>query len=404
MAKGLGLIGNYSGKVGNTIGYVLRNSKNKQTQGIRVYQPVVRNPQSTLQMQQRIKIAAVSNIYRQFKEVIRRSMENQEYGDASRRAWLRQALGSQFSAGPWLLKGTTTAYPIPDINMSVGSLPDLNVQVTTTADAVGLELNRESATSGATVTTVGQLSEMLIFEGNVMEGDQVTILAGLVNATGVYWGPVRAFYVSTASSTPISTLGLSVPELQPGASSETAEIFVGTNTSSGYANVVCLITSRDGDGQHLRNTARFVFAPNALALEVYNSLYKPTAIESYRTQESKTEDWQVTRSAAGGDTLTVQTLAGDSVVLVSLTQAGGYLQGVADDGAQYYIYGNYANSSAFENYISSLNSRTTTAPSGVTNANTVGITYGTTAAAQSANLVSFADWFVRQGGSVGVVI
>lgn len=400
MAKGLGLIGNYSGKVGNTIGYVLRNSKNKQTQGIRVYQPVVRNPQSTLQMQQRIKIAAVSNIYRQFKDVIRRSMENQEYGDASRRAWLRQALGSQFSAGPWLLKGTTTAYPIPDINMSVGSLPDINVQLDLGSTQIGWEVNRASSTGVLDVTTVGALSQLLIYEGNVVEGDQVTILAGSVTANGVAWGPVRAFYVSTASSTPLSSLGLGFPAFADGDTFVTGDVYVGNSTAGEFANVVCLITSRDGDGQHLRNTARFVFASDALALLEYSPAYRATAIESYRTQESKTEDWQVTRAAGGGTNVTVQTLGGSSVVLTSLQQVGGYLMAVADDGSQYYIFGNNDRLNSFHSYLTSYSTRSTTAPSGASNANTIGITYGANAEQKDANFATFTTWFVREGGSI----
>lgn len=405
MAKGLGIIGNYTGKVGNTVGYFVRNSKNKQTQGIRIYQPVVRNPQSTLQMQQRIKITAVSNLYRQFKAVLRRSMENQEYGDASRRAWLKQALGSQFSAGPWLLKGSTQAFPIPGVNMSVGSLPDINYQLTPGDYYVGWEINRADTTADANVTTVGDLSKYLIFEGNVQEGDQVTILAGYASAAGVKWGPVRSFYVSTASSTPLENLGLAFSSFTEGEGSTQGDIYVNLLTEASlFANVVCLITGRDGaDEQHLRNTAQFVLGRDAQALVVYNGQYKSTAIESYRKQASSTEDWQVTRSAGADDTITMRTRGGDSVVIVSLTQAGSYLQAVADDGAQYFIFGTNTRVNSYNKYINSLSTNTETAPSGATNANTIGTNYGSTTAEQDATAAEFANWFVRQGGSIGAV-
>lgn len=400
MAKGLGIIGNYSGKVGNTVGYFVRNSKNKQTQGIRVYQPVVRNPQSTLQMEQRVKMAAVSNMYRQFRDVLRRSMENVEYGDASRRAWLKQALGSQFSSGPWLLKGTTQAYPIPNVNMSVGSLPDINYQLEPAVESVSLEINRSSSeTDEVYVGTVGTLSRYLIFEGNVQAGDQVTILAGHASSSSMRWFPVSSFYVSEASTTPLSSVGLVGGSFSEDSTSTTIPFSVGSQA----ANVVCLITSRDGDsGQHLRNSAQFVFANAVLAYDIYSGLFRADAIESYRTSSSSTEDWQVTRSATA-DTITMLTLGGNSVVLVSVSQSGNYLMAVADDGALYYIKGTNTRANSYSKYINSLTSYTATAPTGATNSNTIGNNYGTTFDEQDATARAFADWFVRQGGSVSAI-
>ena len=72
MAKGIGLIGNFKGKVGNTVGYKLTASNNGQTQGIRVYQPIVKNPKSAGQAEQRAKLLAVNATYRALKKVIDR--------------------------------------------------------------------------------------------------------------------------------------------------------------------------------------------------------------------------------------------------------------------------------------------------------------------------------------------
>lgn len=403
MAKGLGLIGNYSGKVGNTIGYVLSNSNNKQTQGIRIYQPVVRNPQTALQMSQRIKTAAVSNLYRQFRDVVRRSIEGQEYGDASRRAWLRRALGSEFNAGPWVVKGTTQAWPIPSVPMSVGSLPDLNVQVMPQANNVTLEINRGTSTAIAAVTTVGELSQYLLFERNVEEGDQITILACRHDGARAVFAPVHSFYVDPAAITPLVDVGISAGNFAV-ESSSTALNFVLPN--GGHAEAVCLIVSRDGsDGRHLRSTASWVFSTSFGALSVYNGLTKPDAIASYINQSSTTEDWQVTRSGGGSaGSIDVRSRAGVNVRLVSLTSGGNVLQAVADDGAQYFILNNYSRSNNYNKYVVSATAISDTAPAGATSANTIQVYTDGLLGDEDEQAVAFADWFVRNGGSAAVIL
>ena len=54
MAKAQGIIGNFKGKVGNMVGYQLTDSNNKQTQGIRIYQPNVKNPKTSAQAEQQM--------------------------------------------------------------------------------------------------------------------------------------------------------------------------------------------------------------------------------------------------------------------------------------------------------------------------------------------------------------
>ena len=92
MAKGIGLIGNFRGKVGNMVGYNLKDSNNKQTQGVRVYQPVVKNPKTYGQAEQRAKLAPINATYRALKAIIDRGQEGKAYGNKSRLAWLSAAM------------------------------------------------------------------------------------------------------------------------------------------------------------------------------------------------------------------------------------------------------------------------------------------------------------------------
>ena len=81
MAKGIGLIGNFRGKVGNMVGYNLKDSNNKQTQGVRVYQPVVKNPKTYAQAEQRAKLSPINATYRALKPIIDRGQESKAYGN-----------------------------------------------------------------------------------------------------------------------------------------------------------------------------------------------------------------------------------------------------------------------------------------------------------------------------------
>ena len=86
MAKGIGLIGNFRGKVGNMVGYNLKDSNNKQTQGVRVYQPCSKEPKTYGQAQQRAKLAPVNVTYRALKGIIDRGSRSQAHNNKSRMA------------------------------------------------------------------------------------------------------------------------------------------------------------------------------------------------------------------------------------------------------------------------------------------------------------------------------
>lgn len=389
MAKGIGLIGNISGKLGNSVGYVIKNAASKQTQGFRVYQPRVTNPQSEAQMAQRIKMSAVTNLYRQWREVIRRSMEGKKYGDESRRAWLRMALGAQFDEGPWLAKGVVSPFPILGVPMSVGSLPAL--PFSQSGDKLLLVIPAPNNLAEGVYNTVGELSTFLISSGLAMAGDQITILrANLGNAVSSF--TASSFYVSTADATDVTTFGLAPMVFEDG---DTSVRFTTVN------NAACIILSRDGgDDVHLRSTSYWVLSQDAAALEVYTPLGKQMAIASYIKASEANNDWPVTRSAgtSGGGTYSTTTRGGASVTLVGTKIDDGYVKGVASDGTAYYLYIGNSKVTSYGQYVQSYTSATATAPSNATSTNTVFFPVD-----GSISLVSSAsDWFVANGGSSSV--
>lgn len=178
MGKGLGLIGNFRGKVGNVIGYQLKNSKNKVTQGIRAWQPYVKNPQTMPQVTQRAKIQNVNNIYRALEAIISRGFENIEYGAKSRNEFLKLALRRE--GGPYTVKGSKV--PVPgNYTIAVGSLVPTTVSgiEKPSGSVVGFLTNDLSlGDAAAAPANVGEWASLLIKNNSDIEnGDQLTFIA-----------------------------------------------------------------------------------------------------------------------------------------------------------------------------------------------------------------------------------
>lgn len=271
MAKALGLIGNFKGKLGNTVGYSLKDSNNKQTQGVRVYQPVVRNPKTAAQAEQRCKLAPINATYRALKMVIDRGQEGKAYGNKSRLAWLKDALKA--FDGPYFVKGAVCNFPCM-VALTKGSLP-INFDFDTAETHIIIE------TAGITVaetTTIGALSTKLR-NGfpELQEGDQITFVQ--VNSTErgmvTYIDSIVIDSASTAVIPSFITVG-----------DGSITLYDDTPQATGAA----VIVSREGEnGAHLRNNASLVAMPGD-ADAPDSPAAKQAAIESYMSQGANT-DW-----------------------------------------------------------------------------------------------------------------
>lgn len=271
MAKALGLIGNFKGKLGNTVGYSLKDSNNKQTQGVRVYQPVVRNPKTAAQAEQRAKLAPINEIYRCIKMVIDRGQEGQAYGNKSRLAWLKDALKAY--NGNWTVKGTSN-HQATNIPITKGSLA---CDILPASNAPHFVVNLEGCSTEDT-TTLGLLSTCFLNNfPTLKDGDQITFVMIENAGTGIS-SLIDSIVLDSTSSAAIPSFmrveGASI------------NIFFNHNNGTNAAVVV----SREGNnGAHLRNTASL----NKMSL--YDGSYdkdaaKQAAIESYMSQGANT-DW-----------------------------------------------------------------------------------------------------------------
>lgn len=270
MAKGLGIIGNFKGKVGNIVGYNLKDSNNKQTQGLRAYQPVVRNPKTFRQAEQRAKMAPINATYRALKGIIDRGQEGVAYGNKSRLRFLSEAM-KQFD-GPWFEKGEAVTLPIKT-NITRGSLTPI-VVTGCNAGILSVKLDMGNVTQ---IATVGALSTALLANNSFLkEGDQLTFVSGSKNGTDVL-----SIVLNTTDSTAVTAFQGDVESLnvQVGAIAD-------INTEFG-----AVILSREGDsGQHLRSTTALTLSTAAAADTHYTSTAKDAAIESYMAANGNT-DW-----------------------------------------------------------------------------------------------------------------
>lgn len=274
MAKGTGLIGNFKGKVGNMVGYNLKDSNNKQTQGIRVYQPVVRNPKSYAQAQQRCIMKPINDFYRALKPVISRGQEGKAYGNASRLAWLKNVM-KDFN-GPWLVKGDNTLLPI-ECNLTNGQL--LTPGYYMGDEKISLNINNLQA--GTSIATIGALSTILLTDSaHFKSGDQVTITVMGASEAGSMVD-IKSFVIDTADSTPVSNITAVAGAIEFGA----AFFNVGVTVAG------AIIVSREGaNGEHLRTTSSFEVLADWKEVKPYDDAAKAAAIASYMTAGANT-DW-----------------------------------------------------------------------------------------------------------------
>lgn len=270
MGKGLGIIGNFKGKVGNIVGYNLKDSNNKQTQGLRAYQPVVRNPKTAAQAEQRAKMAPINATYRALKGIIDRGQEGVAYGNKSRLRFLSEAM-TQF-IGPWFEKGEAVTLPIKT-NITKGSLPTITV-LTIGEDVVSFNLTGESTVVYA---TIGALSTDLLNNNSFLKaGDQLTFVHGSANGVDI-----KSIVLDANDTTSASIFACVDTHL-------TIELGDNIESNSEFA---CVILSREGDnGQHLRSTTALTLSTAAAADTHYTSTAKDAAIESYMAANANT-DW-----------------------------------------------------------------------------------------------------------------
>ena len=271
MAKGIGLIGNFKGKVGNMVGYKLIDSNTGNSQGIRVYQPIVRNPKTSAQAEQRAKLAPINVTYRALKMVIDRGNEGLPYGNKSRLAWLKQAFKAE--GMPWFVKGANPDFPVVCL-LTKGSLVGVNYFISGSA----LKIEANGLTDETDVTTIGKLSTALLGAiPSLRAGDQITFVT-LQPVYGQLSSKVFSFVLNTEDATSQTLIKV-----------ESNSVFMDAFDEAGFGAV---IVSREGaNGEHLRSTTTLLATSSATDVAPYDADSKAAAIASYQNASGANADW-----------------------------------------------------------------------------------------------------------------
>ena len=271
MGKSVGFIGNFKGKLGNTVGYKVSQSNSGTNQGVRVYQPNIKNPKSAAQAEQRAKYAPIFATYRALKSIIDRGNESKPYGNASRIAWLKKAFRA--TEMPWYPKGALIDYPV-GCQLTHGRLRQIPFSIGTDA----FTIYATSSTQGQSLRTVGAVSQVLLDSFPFLkEGDQVTFVSSLVPDTSLGFNVMSIIIDDTD------------PVMIEGFSALDGYIMLQQDDSiiSG-----AIIVSREGaNGEHLRSTSSLYIDSNQLAEYPYRTQDKQAAIESYMATGTTDADW-----------------------------------------------------------------------------------------------------------------
>lgn len=271
MAKGIGLIGNFRGKVGNMVGYNLKDSNNKQTQGVRVYQPVVKNPKTYAQAEQRAKLSPINATYRALKPIIDRGQESKAYGNKSRLAWLKNAIKNY--NGMWYGKGAVVEHVVL-VELTHGTLaPVLNF--TTGTGTVALSVS--NFTPGAT-PTIGDVSTAILAAYPALKnGDQITFVA---------CGPVQGLASAEFDSIVLDTESTVALGGHFSASTNRVEF---SPTQVDCAAIAVMYSRQGANGEHLRSSVTLKAKSDYPSDDDWDAA-KESAIKSYMAG-GNTSDW-----------------------------------------------------------------------------------------------------------------
>ena len=322
MAKGAILVGTFSGKLGNIVGYSLKNSSNKVTQATRAYVADVSNPQTELQAIQRLKMSPAVNFYRQLGRILNNAWQGTKYGTRSRQMFMKLAL-TQSTGIPFIVKNDKKFYP-GEYPVSIGSIPSKNV---TGFDGVSLVTDIRCTIDPYDNATFGDFSQELVNSNfGIKDGDKLTFISVFQSAGGEFL-PVFSYIILDVNSTvsfeevvEASNLGESGVEL--------SFLNVGFNGFDNL-NVVAgaVIVSRlDENGKWLRSNSTMKCSTTYLANQMGSAAYA-AALASYMSSSEISSDWYLNYgisgdgtsggSASGGESSNVQVTSISNITLNS---------------------------------------------------------------------------------------
>lgn len=292
MAKGNFILGTVAGKIGDVVAYKVKNSNNKQVQGLRRYQAKVANPQTAKQMGQRWKLSVLQNFFRGLQTLLDHSWQGIAYGDPSRRHFMKLTMQKDFEGMiPYLLKGDKRFVP-GELPIATGSIP---VDCACTVGQSAIVCDGINWPDGE-YTTLGDLSTAIIGANlGISNGDQLTFI-GIYGNSGNYIPTFARVVLDTASTTPLVDLAV---VLSQEATSDKLQFNFGTNAPQAGA----VIISRYDHNTWQRSNSTMAVADAVRDFYAAGSQYD-AMMESYTTTADTSSDWYLNQ--AGTDASSIE--------------------------------------------------------------------------------------------------
>lgn len=203
MAKQIGVV-QISGALGEVVGAKKSAGQKHNIIRVRAYEP--KNPRTDLQMIQRIKSKAATNIYSALKGILDHSFEGVKYGAPSRNFFMQQAMTMAEGTFPWLVKGD--ANPVPgEMLLSKGSLLPISVYLEQrNLYNPAFKYSEDDLPSSFSIATLKlkDFSAQFNASNGTKDGDQLTfvVFAKVVaNGSQIFYLPVYCRIVLDSTAT-----------------------------------------------------------------------------------------------------------------------------------------------------------------------------------------------------------
>lgn len=286
-------LGIVSGKIGDSVGYKVTNSKDKVVQGWRPYRSEVANPKTEPQAIQRLKMAPAVNFYRLLGQILDNAWQGQRYGNLSRQYFMSQAM-TQSTGIPFIVKGDKRFYP-GEYPVAQGSL--VRQSVTAIAD----NLLTTSLVSPGVSGTWGEFSQGLINKNfGIKNGDKLTFIFCGTTAIGEYL-PAYSYVIldTTNESTAASVLASSNLTFA-GTADAQLQVGVVNAVSDIVAGAVILSRLDTTSGVKWLRSNSVMFCSESYKEVMMGSAAYQTAIISYMNTDNIQSDWYLNAGINGG--------------------------------------------------------------------------------------------------------
>lgn len=303
MARQQGII-RFTGRLGNTVGYLAKDGKGNSFDASRVLAAQVTNPQTVAQMDQRMKMAPIINFYRGLRGILDHSWQSVKYGEPSRLFFYSQTLRNLSAAGvPYIPKGDKQFVPW-SFPVSQGSIAaNVVIEVDDTKTHIVLtDLYAESLTNA----TVADITELFTNVFGFHAGQQLTFV--FILKQGSFFAPYYTrITLNPTDETDVHTLGIAFAVRNEKVTCEPWNVAADDVYDINIPAAAVIVSELQGNTWE-RNTTSMVIADSLRA--TYNSQAAYDAmLASYRTSaNSRESDWYLNGGGDEGGSSTVATV------------------------------------------------------------------------------------------------